>query len=191
VRLDEGDPSDIIIATDEIISALAASGKIINGSNRALARSLTGLAVQQDAATPDISSAEKFRQVMLRAKSIATSNPVGGGQSGRNLVEIFEKLGIAEAIKPKTIYGNGGPSGLVGFLVREGKADVGLQQLAELRAVPGIKVVGPLPDDIQKETVFSVGLSSAGHNPEAGKQFLRFLETGPVATIINSKGLQA
>ena len=67
------------------------------------------LAVQKGAAKPDISSAEKFKAALLAAKSLGMSNPVGGGQSGANLVKIFEKLGIAEAMKPKCVYGPGGP----------------------------------------------------------------------------------
>jgi molybdate transport system substrate-binding protein len=191
LRIAEDPITDVAIATAETIAELLALGKIVKGSDFALARSQIGVAVQQDAATPDITSAEKFRELMLRARSIATSNPVGGGQSGRYLVEIFEKLGIAEAVKSKTIYGKGGPAGLIGFLVQSGEAEVGLQQMAELQSVPGIHVVGPLPKEIQRETVFSAGLSSAAANPRTGQTFLRFLESETAAAMINSKGLQA
>ena len=57
------------------------------------------LAVQRGAPKPDISSADKFKEALLAAKSLGMSNPVGGGQSGANLVKIFDKLGIADAMK--------------------------------------------------------------------------------------------
>ena len=107
------------------------------------------LAVQKGAARPDISSAAKFKEALLAAKSLGMSNPVGGGQSGANLVKIFDKLGITEAMKAKAVYGPGGPAGLIGnFLVRK-EVEIGIQQLPELMAVPGIDIVGPLPPDIQ------------------------------------------
>jgi molybdate transport system substrate-binding protein len=106
-----------------------------------------GMAVQKGAPKPDISSAEKFKQAMLAAKSLAMSNPVGGGQSGANLMKIFERLGITEAMKPKLTFGPGGPAGLIGnFLVRK-EVEVGIQQMPDLMAVPGIDIVGPLPPD--------------------------------------------
>ena len=99
---------------------------------------------------------------MLAAKSLGMSNPVGGGQSGANLVKIFDKLGITEAMKAKSVYGPGGPAGLIGnFLVRK-EVEIGIQQLPELMAVPGIDIVGPLPPEVQSMTVFSAGRVDVG-----------------------------
>jgi molybdate transport system substrate-binding protein len=119
------------------------------------------------------------------------SNPVGGGQSGRYLVEIFERLGIADAVKAKVVYGPGGPAGLIGHFLARGDVDVGLQQMAELRAVPDIQVVGPLPPDIQRETVFSAGLSHAAVQPDGGTTLIRALRGRAAAAIIAAKGFTA
>lgn len=187
-RVADGDPSDVVIATGEVIAELIDLGKIVAGSDAALARSQIGIAVQRDAPTPDISSSEKFKTVLLEASAIGMSNPVGGGQSGRYLVEIFEQLGITEAVKAKVIYGPGGPAGLVGHFLARGEVDVGLQQMAELRAVPGIQVVGPLPPDIQRETVFSAGLSHAAAQPDAGSELILTLRGRAAAAVITAKG---
>ena len=104
-----------------------------------------GVAVQKGATKPDISSVESFKHAMLEAKSIACSEPVGGGQSGVHLAKVFEQLGIAEAMQAKAKYGAGGAAGLAGLVVLRGEADIGIQQMAELMAVDGIDVVGPLP----------------------------------------------
>jgi molybdate transport system substrate-binding protein len=186
----DGEKNDVAIVTDEGIENLIRDGRIVAGTRVDIARSVMALAVQKDAPRPDISSAEKFKQAMLAAKSLAMSNPVGGGQSGANLMKIFDRLGIAGAMKAKTIYGPGGPAGLIGnFLVRK-EVEIGIQQMPELLAVPGIDIIGPLPDDIQRKTVFSAGLSTSAGNREGGSALIKFLTTPKAAAVMQEKGLE-
>jgi molybdate transport system substrate-binding protein len=187
----DGEPHDVAIVTDQGHQNLTAQGKLKPGVRADLARSAMALAVQKGAAKPDISSAQKFKEAMLATKSLGMSNPVGGGQSGANLVRIFEKLGIAEAMKGKCTYGPGGPAGLIGnFLVRK-EVETGIQQLPELMAVPGIDIVGPLPPDIQAMTVFSAGLSANAGNVEGANALIHFLTTPRAVAVIKAKGMEA
>ena len=139
---------------------------------------------------PDISTAEKFKQALLAARSIAMSNPVGGGASGGVLMRAFERLGIADAIKDKLTFGAGGPAGMVGhYLVRK-EIEIGIQQLPELMMVPGIDIVGPLPEGVQSVTVFTGGVSAAAKNPDGAATLLKFLATPEVAAVVRAKGME-
>lgn len=190
-QIADGAPCDIAIVTDEGLEGLIEQGRVVSGTRHDIARSAMALAVQHGAPRPDISSGVKFKEVMLAAKTIGMSNPVGGGQSGANLMKIFEKLGIADAVKSKCLYGPGGPAGLIGnFLVRK-EIEVGIQQLPELMAVPGIDVIGPLPPDIQIPTVFSGGVSTAANHVAIAKALLQFLTTPKAAAVMRSKGMEA
>jgi molybdate transport system substrate-binding protein len=150
-----------------------------------------GLAVQKGAPKPDISTAEKFKEVMLAAKSLGMSNPVGGGVSGAILIKAFERLGIMDAMKDKLTFGPGGPAGLIGYFLVRKEVEVGIQQMPELMAVPGIDIVGPLPDGIQSVSVFTVGASTGAKDAEAAKALVQFLATPQAAAVIRSKGLEA
>ena len=188
-QVSDGEHNDITITTDKGIDDLVAQGRIVAGTRADLARSAMALAVQKGAKRPDISSAEKFKETLLAAKSLGMSNPVGGGQSGQNLIKIFDRLGITEAMKAKSTYGPGGPAGLIGnYLVRQ-EVEIGIQQLPELMAVPGIDIVGPLPPDIQSMTVFSAGLSTAARNPDGAKALIKFLTTPAAKAMFKSKGM--
>ena len=189
-RVADGEETDVAIATAEGLEDLIKTNKIVNGSRADLAQSRVGLAVQKGAPKPDISSAEKFKQAMLAAKSIGTSNPVGGGASGAHIGKLFEQLGIADAVRGKTTFGPGGPAGLIGnFLVRK-EVEIGLQQIPELMAVPGIDIVGPLPDEIQAITVFSAGLSTGAKEEQAGTALIKFLTTPNAKAVLKSKGME-
>src|SRR4051812_49108331 len=185
----DGEANDAAIVTDKGFEELATQGKLEPGSRADIAKSAMALAVQKGAPRPDISSAEKFKQALLAAKSLGMSNPVGGGQSGANLIKIFDKLGIADAMKPKCFYGPGGPAGLIGnYLVRK-EVEIGIQQLPELMAVPGIDIVGPLPPEIQVLTVFSAGVSTSANNAEGAKAFVQFLTTPKAKAVMTAKGM--
>lgn len=171
------------------IDELIRLGKIVADSRTPIAHSPIALAVQKGAPKPDISTPEKFKETLLAAKSIAMSNPVGGGTSGGVLIRAFERLGIAEQLKPKLTFGAGGPAGLVGhFLVRK-EIEIGIQQLSELMAVPGIDIVGPLPEGVQSITVFTGGVSTTATDADAARALLAYLATPKVAAVLRSKGM--
>ena len=188
-RVAEGEAADVAIATGAGIDALIKQGRIAAGTRTDVARSAIGVAVRANARRPDISSVAAFTQALLAAKSIGMSNPVGGGASGIHLWSVFERLGIADALKPKTIFGPGGPAGLIGFYLLRGEVEIGLQQMPELMAVPGIGVVGPVPGDMQSITIFAAGIPTNANDAEGGKALANFLTTPAAAAVIKAKGL--
>jgi molybdate transport system substrate-binding protein len=189
-RVAEGEAADVAIATGPGIEGLIRQGRIVAGSRVDIARSAIGVAVRAGAPPPDISSVAAFVPALLAAKSIAMSNPVGGGASGTHMWSVFERLGIAEKLKPKTIFGPGGPAGLIGFFLLRGEAEIGLQQMPELMAVPGIDIVGPVPGEMQNITVFAAGITAHAGDPAAGKKFIEFLTTPAAAKAIKAKGME-
>ncbi len=147
---------------------MAKLGKVTPASRLAIARSATMLAVKQGTPRPDISTVEKFKQAMLDAKSVAYSGP-GAGSTGAHMAKVVEQLGIAEALKRKTILGPGGPAGLIGNYLVRGEAEIGIQQDSELMAVPGVDIVGPLPGEIGLVTEFVFGVHTGARDCRRGE----------------------
>ena len=189
-RLGEGEGADVAIVSGAGIDDLVARGKLTSGSAVAIAGSALGVAVPRGAAKPDLSSADAFKRALLAAKSIAVSKPVGGGQSGVHMAKVFERLGIAEQMAAKAKYGQGGPAGLVGLIIERGEAEIGVQQIAELLAVPGIDFAGPLPAELQSVTPFVAAIPAAAQNAHAGRKLIAFLTTPEAKRVIKAKGLE-
>ena len=97
---------------------------------------------------PDISTPEAFKRTLLAAKSIAFSRI---GASGIHFAEVIERLGIAAEIRRKATISDS----YVGEIAARGEAELAVQQISELMPVAGIDIVGPLPGDLQKISVFS------------------------------------
>jgi molybdate transport system substrate-binding protein len=188
-RFGDGEAADVAIVSAVGAKDLIARGKLVAGSTVGVANSSLGVAVQKGAPKPDISSAEAFKRTMLAAKSVALSKPVGGGQSGVHMAKVFAQLGIADAMLPKSKYGAGGAKGLAGLVVLRGEAEIGIQQIAELRAVPDIDFVGPLPPELQSVTPFTAAVPTNATHPEAGRALIDFLTTPEAKRVIKAKGL--
>jgi molybdate transport system substrate-binding protein len=169
VRLERGEPADVLIMVGYALDDLARQGKVMTDSRVDLVKSPIGIAVKSGAPKPDISNAGAVRQTLLAAKTIAYSDSASGVYVS---TEMFDKLGIQDAMKGKARQI---PATPVGEIVAHGEAEIGFQQISELRPVEGIDIVGPLPDELQKITVFSAGVATVSKEPDAGRALIKFL----------------
>ena len=181
-RIQRGELADLAILGGSAIEDLEKMGKIVAGSRRVVSGCGVGIAVKAGAPRPDISSVDSFKHALLAAKSIAYTQQ---GASGIYFSGLIERLGIAEQIKAKAVRQ---PGGLIGELVAAGKAEMAVQQIPELMAVPGIELAGPLPAEIQVTTVSSSGIFSDAKQPAAAKALLDFLTAPASAKVFKAKG---
>jgi molybdate transport system substrate-binding protein len=169
VRLERGEPADVLIMVGYALDDLAKNGKVISDSRVELVKSPIGVAVKSGAPKPDISTADAVKQALLAANTIAYSDSASGVYVS---TEMFDKLGIKEAMQGKA---RKIPATPVGEIVARGEAEIGFQQVSELKPVEGIDIVGPLPAELQKITTFSAGIASISKEPDAGKALIKFL----------------
>jgi molybdate transport system substrate-binding protein len=174
VRLERGEPVDVLIMVGYALDDLVKKGKVIADSRVDLVKSPIGIAVKSGALRPDISTADAVKRALLAAKTIAYSDSASGVYVSS---EMFDKLGIREAMKDKA---RKIPATPVGEIVAHGDAEIGFQQMSELLPVEGIDILGPLPDELQKITVFSAGIATVAKEPDAGKALIEYL-TSPAA----------
>jgi molybdate transport system substrate-binding protein len=182
VRLERGEPADVLILVGYALDDLIKKGKAVSRVD--LVNSKIGIAVKAGAARPDISSADAVKRALLAAKSVAYSDSASGVYVS---TEMFDRLGIAAEMKDKA---KKIPATPVAEIVAKGEAELGLQQMSELKPIPGIEIVGPLPDSLQKITVFSAGIASASKEPEAGKALIQFLASPAARKTIVDSGLE-
>ena len=183
-RIAKGETGDLAITGSGAIDELVKQGKILAGSRRLLARCRVGVAVRAGAPKPDISTVESLKRMLLAAKSVAYTQE---GASGMHFSGLIERMGIAKEVQAKAVRQ---PGGLIGELVAAGKAEIAIQQVPELRAVPGIELVGALPEDIQLVTVTSAGIFAATQQAQAAQSFVDFLSAPAAMRVMQSRGLE-
>jgi molybdate transport system substrate-binding protein len=140
--------------------------------------------VKLGAPKPDISSVEAVKRALLAAKTIAYSDSASGVYVS---TEMFEKLGIADVMRDKA---RKIPATPVGEIVAHGEAELGFQQISELKPVKGIDIVGPLPNELQQITIFSAGIATGSKEPEAGRALIKFLASPAARDTIIASGME-
>lgn len=183
-RLDRGEAADVLIMVGSALDELEKKGETLLGSKVNLALSPIGCAVAENAAVPDISTVEKFKQALLAAKSIAYSDSASGEYLKTVL---FKKLGVEKELQGKVKQI---PATPVGQIVAKGDAEMGFQEVAELLPVPGIRFVGRLPDEVQLLTMFSGAIAKRSKHPDLAKDLLAYLSSPEILPTIKEKGLE-
>jgi molybdate transport system substrate-binding protein len=184
VRLERGEPVDVLILVGYALDDLIKKGKAVADGRTDLVRSPIGIAVRAGAPKPDISSVDALKRTLFAAKSVAYSDSASGFYVS---TELFSKLGIAEEMKGKAKMI---PATPVGEIVAHGDAEIGFQQISELMPVPGIDIVGQLPAEVQKITVFAAGVSATSKEPDAAKSLIKFLASPQAAPVLVKSGLE-
>lgn len=183
-RLKRGEAADMVILSREGLAILQKQNLVQPGSDRDLVRSRIGIAVRAGAPVPDISTPNKFVDVMIAAPSIGYSASASGTYLATDL---WPRLGLAAQLLPKSkrIL-----SERVGAVVARGEVAIGFQQMSELLPIAGITVVGPIPDAYQKVTIFAAAKTPSGAAKPAGERLLGFLTSRRVTKQVAETGLE-
>jgi molybdate transport system substrate-binding protein len=183
-RLAAGESYDLLIMSAPSIDEHIKGGKVAAGSRVDLAKSGVGVGVKAGAPKPDISTTEALKKTLLAAKSIGYST----GPSGVYMIGLFQRLGIADEIKPKLKQT---PTGVfVGSIIASGEAEIGFQQVSELSHFAGIDYIGPLPADVQQFTMFASGIMAGAKEADAAKALVKFLTSPDAAPAFKKRGME-
>jgi molybdate transport system substrate-binding protein len=183
-RVQDGELFDVVILGSDALDRLIASGHIVPASKTGVVACGVSVAVRAGAPRPDISSVAALREAILAARSISYST----GPSGVALARLFEEWGIAEQIQSRIVTAP--PSVPVGALVAKGEVELGFQQLSEMINLPGIDLLGPLPEAIQITTTFAAGLHVRSTQAEAVRAMLAFMTSPAVDEIKRRQGME-
>jgi molybdate transport system substrate-binding protein len=184
-KIQSGEPFDVAILTTDIIDDLVKQGKIAAGTRVEIARTGMGVGIRAGAARPDVSSSEALKRALLNAKSISF-NP--SGASAPHIYNIFEHLGIADNVKSKLMLD--AEAGRPQMNVAEGKADLVITLIPEIKFFKGVELAGPVPADLQSYIHFGAGVASNTKNADAAEALIKFITSSAAAPVLKSKALE-
>ena len=179
--LRRGEPADVVIMNRSGLAELIAQGKIAPGTDLNLAETLIGVAVRSGTPRPDFTTVETFRQMLLRAKTVAVP-----GSTASRFTEIVKKLGISSQIELK-IPGRGTESVA---MVARGDAQLSIQPVSEILHMPGVELAGTIPTDLQYREVFVAAIIAGSKQAEASQRLIAFLSSEHTAATIKKSGME-
>lgn len=183
-RLARHEDADVVILARSGLDKLADQGLVAKGTEVDLGLSKIAMAVKAGATAPDISTPDALRKTLVNAKSVAWSDSASGVYIQSTMLD---RLGVTDQIRPK---GRMIPATPVGQIVATGQAEIGFQQLSELKTVKGIRIVGLIPDSLQKVTPFSAGVVAWSPHQAEARALIAYLSSPKAYPIIRDSGLE-
>ena len=158
-----------MIVAAPLLAELDSAGKIAAGSRIDLGRVGLGVVVRAGTPSPDISTPEAVKAALMSAKIIAYTDPKLGGTSVEHLMKVAESFGIKDDVVRKGLISTGGDDAAA--KVADGKADIAIVPITDIHAKDA-KLVGPLPDPIQRSMVYSAAIPVSSADPGAARAFV-------------------
>jgi molybdate transport system substrate-binding protein len=184
-RIDAGEAFDFVVLAASAIDKLAATGRVVPGTQVDIARSRIAIAVPAGTQHPDVASELAVRNATLAARRIGYST----GPSGEHLAKLLQRWAISDAVASRMVKA---PPGVpVAALIARGEADIGFQQLSELQNVPGVDVAGTLPPEIQELTVFTGAVCASSVRRDAAAALLDFCGSSQAGAIKRKHGMES
>ncbi len=187
-RIQDGESADVIIASGPQIGELEKNSKVVTGSRTDLGKTGIGIFVRKGASKPDIGSVDSFKRTMLASKSIGWNDPAAGAPVSIYMLGVFERLGISQEMKSKTIVFKQRSERFEA--VARGDVEIGFNQISEIVAAAGVDLVGPLPAAIQHYTLFSAGIVSNSVKKDEALALLRFISAPDAKAVMKAKGFE-
>ena len=182
-RIEAGEPFDLAVLVNFQTDDLITKGKLVADTRSDLMKAGIGVAVRRGAKVPDISTVEAFKQTLLDAKSITYLKE---GASTIYLDRLFARMGIADALRAKTIKPE---TESVSEAVAAGAVELGIIVIPNILSVPGAQLVGPIPEDIQSYIVFTAAVAANSPNQQAARDLISFLRSPAAISAIKAKGM--
>ena len=183
-RIEAGEVADGIFGIDEPLDELAARGLIDPATRRPVVEAEFGLAVPTNSGIAPPANADELIALLRAVERPVVSR---AGASGIYFETLIDRLGIGAEVRAKSLVI---PAGLTGEKVRDGEADLAVQQMSELKAVESIEILGPLPGDCQKVTRFDTAVFTGAADAAGASRFIDHLTSAEAARSYIAHGLK-
>ena len=185
-RIAGGEAADVVIAPPAALEEFARAGKL--GSLRSdVGRVGLGVAVRLDAPVPNVASAAALERAMLDAESLVFNR----ASTGLYFESLLKKMGIYEKVAAKTARYDTGAAVMEHLLKGKGR-EVGVGPITEILLFrdQGLKLVAPLPAEVQNYTSYTAAPMTASANPNAAAAFVRYLAGPAGKTYFKAAGIE-
>jgi len=183
-RIEAGEAFDVAILLPGQIDALIKSDRIVSSTRTDVAKASVGMAARADVPVPNIATVDAFRQALTHSGSLSWSPE---SASGAWLLGLLDRLGISDTVKPHLVPVRGGD--VIAAIV-DGTADATVITVPNIVDVPGVRLVGLLPRELQHDTLYTAGIGRDTKDPAAAQALIRLLTSPEAMAVLRKRGFE-
>jgi molybdate transport system substrate-binding protein len=183
-KVADGETADVLIIQPHFVGALVQAGKVVPGEPRVVGRVGVGLAVRADAPVWDISTTEAFKHTLLHADAVIFNNVA----SGDYFATVLERLGIAETVQAKVMRLD--PLAVYDRVMQGKGYDIGVGVIPLINVMQDVRLLGPLPAEVQRDMVYAAAQITSSTSRQAGKAFIDFLASPAAKAAFAAHGIE-
>lgn len=187
-RIAAGEAADVVILPQALMNELAQQGKIIAASRAHLGRSRMGVVVHARAQAPELSDTAAFRKVVEGATAVIYNK----ASSGIYAAKLLEQLRLTQALGSRIVVVDSGAAVMETVAARPPGA-VGLAQISEIMVLINkgcaVKLVAPLPDEIQNVTSYDAAAMTASAAQDAARALAGQLTSDAARKVFAATGI--
>jgi molybdate transport system substrate-binding protein len=168
-QIEQGAPADIFIsAANQQMDALEQKQALVPGSRTNLANNKLVLIAPKDSKT--VTSFQNLKNPAVKRISVGELRSVPAGQYAE---QVFKKLNLLKAVKPKLVYANNVRQVLA--VVESGNADAGIVYITDAKTSDAVKVVATATEGSHSPIVCPMAVLKSSKNIDAAKAFVQYL----------------
>ena len=172
-----------MILSREGLGDLIAANKIVAGTGVDLAQVPLGVAIRAGTAKPDVRTVEGFKQLLMKADTIAMPASTSGIWM---TTDLFPRLGIADKVRTRLA-----PRGSDATrMVAAGEVALAVMPVSEILVAPGVAFAGAIAPEIQFVQTFSAAIVAMSKAIESSKRLIGFLSSAGAASAIRDSGME-
>ena len=168
-RIEDGEVADVVVVEPDFVEELTHSGKLRSGDRPMVGHVGVGLANRLGGPAYDISTIEKLKTTLLGADLIVFNSV----KSGEAFAKVLDRLGIAETLKPKIV--RTAPLEIFQPVLKGEGNDMAAGTIPLIATTPGIKLLGPLPGDLQSPIPYTAASMTSAPQRATAERFIQFL----------------
>lgn len=180
--------ADVTVAPLPAMEDFEKRGSVLSGTSAVLGRVRAAVVVRRGAREPDVSTAVALKEEILNAASLVYNS----ASSGIYIEKLMERLGIAREVADKTTRVPTGGAVMKHLAGSRTANELGFGQVPEILVYKeqGVKLVGPLPEEVGNVTTYAAGVLSDAGDPILCSKFIRFLTTPSARETFKATGVE-
>ena len=181
-----GEPCDVLVLTEALITGLVADGRMQPGSTALLGRVRTGVAVRAGSPWPDVATAAGLKAALLAATGVYFPDAVRS-TAGIHFAKVMRELGVHDELESRFKTYPNGATAMRAMAASAEANPIGCTQVTEIRYTPGVELVALLPTEFELATPYTAAIASNSPQAALAARFIALM-TSPDGLLLRSAG---